>query len=275
MTMSTARPVALVTGASSGIGKATSLALAQAGFEVIGTSRNSSRVAERDGVTFLDLDVASDESVSTAVEQVIERHGRLDVLVNNAGIGSAGAAEESSVAQDRSVFDINVFGVIRMTKAVLPHMRAQGHGRIINVSSILGLIPQPFMAAYAASKHAVEGYSESLDHEVREHGIRVLLIEPAVTKTGFEAARNSMPPDTPLQVYAEQRRHADDAMTAAIKDGDDPATVATAIVKAATDRKPKLRYTPGSRARQISTLRRIAPARAFDSQIRKFNRLAA
>jgi NAD(P)-dependent dehydrogenase (short-subunit alcohol dehydrogenase family) len=275
MTMTTARPVALVTGASSGIGKAAALALAQAGFEVIGTSRNASRVADRDGVTFLDLDVASDESVTAAVQQVIEWYGRLDVLVNNAGIGSSGAAEETSVAQDQSVFDINVLGVIRMTKAVLPHMRAQGRGRIINVSSILGFIPQPFMAVYAASKHAVEGYSESLDHEVREHGVRALLVEPAVTKTGFEAARNSMQPATPLQVYAEQRHHADDAMTAAINNGDDPATVARAIVAAATDPKPKLRYTPGSRARQITTLRRIAPSRAFDSQIRKFNRLAA
>jgi NAD(P)-dependent dehydrogenase (short-subunit alcohol dehydrogenase family) len=275
MTMTTARPVALVTGASSGIGKAAALALAQAGFEVIGTSRNASRVADRDGVTFLDLDVASDESVTAAVQRVIERYGRLDVLVNNAGIGSSGAVEETSLAQDQSVFDVNVLGVIRMTKAVLPHMRAQGRGRIINVSSILGFIPQPFMAVYAASKHAVEGYSESLDHEVREHGVRALLVEPAVTKTGFEAARNSMQPATPLQAYAEQRHHADDAMTAAINNGDDPATVARAIVAAATDPKPKLRYTPGSRARQISTLRRIAPSRAFDSQIRKFNRLAA
>ena len=131
------------------------------------------------------------------------------------------------------------------------------------------------MAVYAASKHAVEGYSESLDHEVREHGVRALLVEPAVTKTGFEAARTSMQPDAPLQVYAEQRHHADDAMTAAVKNGDDPATVARAIVAAATDPKPKLRYTPGSRARQISTLRRIAPSRAFDSQIRKYNWLAA
>jgi NAD(P)-dependent dehydrogenase (short-subunit alcohol dehydrogenase family) len=275
MTMTTARPVALVTGASSGIGKAAALALAQAGFEVIGTSRNASRVADRDGVTFLDLDVASDESVTAAVQRVIERYGRLDVMVNNAGIGSSGAVEETSLAQDQSVFDVNVLGVIRMTKAVLPHMRAQGRGRIINVSSILGFIPQPFMAVYAASKHAVEGYSESLDHEVREHGVRALLVEPAVTKTGFEAARNSMQPATPLQAYAEQRHHADDAMTAAINNGDDPATVARAIVAAATDPKPKLRYTPGSRARQISTLRRIAPSRAFDSQIRKFNRLAA
>ena len=142
---------------------------------MIGTSRNASRVADRD-VTFLNLDVASDESV-TAVVQVIERYGRLDVLVNNAGIGSSGAAEETSVAQDQSVFDINVLGVIRMTKAVLPHMRAQRRGRIINVSSILGFIPQPFMAVYAASKHAVEGYSESLDHEVRVRGLVTASVE--------------------------------------------------------------------------------------------------
>ena len=178
--MTRVRPVALVTGASSGIGKAAALALVQAGFAVVGTSRNASGVSPRDGVTFLDLDVTRDESVTTAVRQVIERFGRLDVLVNNAGTGAVGAAEESSVAQDQRVFDINVFGLIRMTKAVLPSMRAQGSGRIINISSVLGLVPAPYMASYAATKHAVEGYSESLDHEVRQHGVRVLLVEPAV-----------------------------------------------------------------------------------------------
>ena len=272
--MTTTRPMAIVTGASSGIGKATSLALVEAGFEVIGTSRNASGVTDHDGVTFLDLDVASDDSVTAAVQRVIERFGRLDVLVNNAGIGSSGAAEETSLAQDQSVFNINVFGVIRMTKAVLPHMRAQGGGRIINISSVFGFIPQPFMAVYAASKHAVEGYSESLDHEVREHRVRVLLVEPAATRTGFEAARNTGQPEMPLQVYAKQRHLVDDALAAAAKDGDDPATVARAIVAAATDPKPKLRYTPGSRAGRISTLRRIVPSRAFDRQIRKFSKLA-
>ena len=132
--MANAQPVALVTGASSGIGKAAALALVQAGFDVVGTSRNASRVASQRGVTFLDLDVTSDESVGAAVRRVIERFGRLDVLVNNAGTGAAGAAEESSVAQTQRVFDINFFGLVRMTKAVLPHMRAQGHGRIINSS---------------------------------------------------------------------------------------------------------------------------------------------
>jgi short-subunit dehydrogenase len=271
--MTATQPVALVTGASSGIGKAAALALVDAGFQVVGTSRNTSRVTPQHGVTFLDLDVASDESATTVVQQVIQRFGRLDVLINNAGIGTAGAAEESSVAQDQRLFNINLFGVIRMTKAVLPHMRAQGRGRIINISSVFGFIPQPYMAAYAASKHAVEGYSESLDHEVREHGVRVLLVEPANTNTGFDA--NSVPADIPLPVYAQQRHIFDDVMAGLIKDGDDPATVAKVIVTAATDPKPKLRYTAGPRAGRVSTLRRIVPARAFDRQIRKLNRLAS
>ena len=118
--------IALVTGASSGIGKAASLALVAAGFQVIGTSRNTSRLSPREGVIYLELDVTSDASVTSAVKQVIDRFGRIDVLVNNAGLGNAGAVEESSIAQDQFVFDINVFGLMRMTKAVLPHMRAQG-----------------------------------------------------------------------------------------------------------------------------------------------------
>ncbi len=270
--MTATRPVALVTGASSGIGKAAALALAAAGFQVIGTSRNTSRVTPRDGVTFLDLDVTSDESASTVVQRVIGRFGRIDVLVNTAGVGTAGAPEESSVAQAQGVFDVNVFGLIRMTKAVLPHMRARGRGRIINISSVLGFIPAPYMAVYAASKHAVEGYSESLDHEVREHGVRVLLVQPAVTNTPFDT--NLVQADTPLSAYAQERRIFGDVMAAATKDGDDPAIVAKVIVAAATDPKPRLRYTAGPAAGRVSTLRRVVPARVFDKQIRKLNRLA-
>jgi NAD(P)-dependent dehydrogenase (short-subunit alcohol dehydrogenase family) len=131
--MTATRPVALVTGASSGIGDAAAVALAQAGFRVIGTSRDTSRVTARPGVTYLDLDVTGDESVHGVVEQVIDRFGHIDVLVNNAGLGADGAAEEISVAQTQRVFDVNVFGLMRMTKAVLPHMRAQRRGRIINI----------------------------------------------------------------------------------------------------------------------------------------------
>ena len=270
--MTTNRPVALVTGASSGIGKAAAIAFAGAGFEVIGTGRNTARVTAPAGVTYLDLDVTSDESVASVVKQVIDRCGRIDVLVNNAGVGANGAAEEFSVARTQDVFDINVYGIMRMTKAVLPHMRAQRRGRVINVSSLSGFVPSPFMAIYTSTKHAVEGYSGSLDHEVREHGVRVLLVEPAYTKTGFDA--NAMQADMPLPVYAQQRRIFGDVLAEAMKDGDDPAIVAKVIVAAATDSRPKLRYTAGPVAGRVSTLRRIAPARAFDRQIRKLNQLA-
>jgi NAD(P)-dependent dehydrogenase (short-subunit alcohol dehydrogenase family) len=270
--MNAAQPVALVTGASSGIGKATALALVGAGFEVIGTSRDASRATPAQGATLVDLDVTSDESVATAVGQVIERFGRIDVLVNNAGVGSSGASEESSVAQDEIVFDVNVFGLMRMTKAVLPHMRAQKSGRIINMSSVGGFAPQPFMASYVASKHAVEGYSESVDHEVREHGVRVVLIEPFNTSTGFDAS--VVRGEHPLPVYERGRQTFEAILAEGMRTGADPAVIAKVIVAAATDAKPKLRYPAGSGAGRVRLLRRLVPARVFDKQIRKINRMA-
>lgn len=271
--MTNSRPVALVTGASSGIGRAAARALSDAGYTVVGTSRNAATTQPLDGVSFVDLDVSSDASVDTAVAALVERFGRIDLLVNNAGIGGSGAAEETSAEQARRIFDTNVFGVIRTTRAVLPHMRAQGSGRIVNVSSVLGFIPAPYMAVYAATKHAVEGYSESLDHEVRQYGVRVLLIQPGYTKTGFEA--NAMGPDSPLAVYDDQRQVFDRIIATSMEAGDDPAIVAAAIVEAATHRKPKLRYTVGSLTKRVGMLRRLAPARAFDRQIHKFNELPA
>src|SRR6266704_1379425 len=250
--MTATRPVALVTGASSGIGKAAALALAAAGFQVIGTSRNTSRVTPRDGVTFLDLDVTSDESASTVVQRVIGRFGRIDVLVNTAGVGTAGAPEESSVAQAQGVFDVNVFGLIRMTKAVLPHMRARGRGRIINISSVLGFIPAPYMAIYAATKHAVEGYSESLDHELRTRGIRVSVVEPAYTKTRFEAS--SLEPDSKLDEYVSVRAALARRVKELLDGGEDPGVVADTVLKAAMATHPKVSYTAGSLAGRLRFL---------------------
>lgn len=270
--MTANRPVALVTGASSGIGKLAALALVNAGFDVVGTSRSTHGVTRRDGVTFFKLDVTSDDSVTQLIERVLVQFGRIDVLVNNAGMGLSGASEENSIAQAQQLFDINVFGVIRMTKAVLPQMRLQRSGRIVNISSVLGFMPAPYMAIYGATKHAIEGYSESVDHEVREHGIRVVLVEPAGTRTGFDD--NTTPPDHPLDFYAPQRQTAAQVMAKEVNDGDDPATVARAIVAAATDLKPKLRYPAGPRARRLHTMRRLVPARSFDKQLRKFNKLA-
>ena len=269
--MTATGPVALVTGASSGIGKAAALALVGAGFEVVGTSRNTSRLSPRQGVTYLDLDVTSDESVSSVVEQVIDRFGRIDVLVNNAGLGNAGAVEESSIAQGQRIFDVNVFGLMRMTKAVLPHMRAQRRGRVINVSSLSGFVPSPFMAIYTSTKHAVEGYSGSLDHEVREHGVRILLVEPGPINTPF--GDHSVQGDTPMPLYASGRRTFDEVLAKNTSGGDAPAVVAKVIVAAATDRNPKLRRTAGSTAAGISVFHRVLPARIFDRIVRRFNRM--
>src|SRR5438045_4851457 len=134
----------------------------------------------------LALDVTSDASVEAAVKELIRLEGRIDLLVNNAGFGVAPAgAEESSLDQARSIFETNFFGLVRMTRAVVPHMRRQGNGRIINIGSVLGFLPMPYGALYAATKHAVEGYSESLVNTHRQRGIRVSIIEPAYTKTQF------------------------------------------------------------------------------------------
>src|ERR1700737_1458081 len=178
----TERGVALVTGASSGIGLATARALLRNGYLVFGTSRKP-MADTSDGVTMLVCDVTDDRSVQKVVDEVVSHAGRIDLLVNNAGIGLLGGAEESSAVQAKALFDVNVFGVVRLTNAILPVMRRQRSGRIINMSSILGLIPAPFNALYASTKHAIEGYSESLDHEVRTQGIRVVLVEPGVTRT--------------------------------------------------------------------------------------------
>ncbi|WP_454856728.1 oxidoreductase [Promicromonospora soli] len=269
--MAAARKVALVTGATSGIGKASAIALAAKGFQVIGTGRNTSRATAPAGVTYLDLDVTSAESVASAVKQVIDQFGQIDVLVNNAGVGSTGAAEEFSITQTQDIFDINVYGVMRTTKAVLPHMRARRSGRIVNVSSLSGFVPSPFMSLYVATKHAVEGYSQSLDHEVREHGVRVLLVEPGPMNTPF--AGHSVVADTPMPLYAAGRRNYDELAEKNLSNGDDPAVVAKVIVAAATDRNPKLRRTAGRTARTINTVYRVAPARVFDRVIRNFNRM--
>jgi short-subunit dehydrogenase len=262
----TSRGTALVTGASTGIGLATARALTEAGYHVFGTSRrgNAARV---DGITMLSCDVTDDASVQKAVADVVAQAGRIDVLVNNAGVGLFAAAEESSIEQVRGLFDVNVFGVVRVTNAVLPVMRRQASGRIINMSSILGLIPAPYSAIYAATKHAVEGYSESLDHEVRAFGIRVILVEPAYTRTKFE--ENLTKPDAPLVVYDVSRGGAEASVRDGMLNGDNPEAVAAVVVKAVAAQSPKRRYTAGGVARRIRFLRRLVPEGAFDKSLRK------
>lgn len=266
------KSIALVTGASSGIGKATAERLATAGYKVYGTSRRRAQAAQQ-SFGMLPLDVTSDESVEAAVNELIGLEGRIDLLVNNAGFSLAPAgAEESSIEQARSIFDTNFFGIVRMTRAVVPHMRRQGSGRIINISSIFGLLPMPYMALYVATKHAVEGYSESLDHELRTRGIRVSVIEPANTKTQFDA--NLLQPDSTLDEYRDVRAAIGKRMTELIEVGDEPGVVAETVLTAAMAAHPKLRYAAGGRASRLRLLRRFAPG-LVDAGIRRDLRLDA
>ncbi|MCE1162397.1 MAG: oxidoreductase [Thiomonas sp.] len=261
------RRIALVTGASSGIGQATAELLAKAGHKVYGTSRRGGEAGGR-AFEMLPLDVTSDASVAAAVERLMQLEGRIDLLVNNAGFGVAPAgAEESSMAQARAIFDTNFFGLIRMTRAVLPHMRRQGAGRIINIGSVLGFLPMPYGALYAATKHAIEGYSESLDHELRTMGIRVSVIEPAYTKTPFDA--NFLEPDAKLDAYREVRAAVSQRVKRVMTTADQPGVVAEVVLKAASAARPRLRYTAGGLANRLRLLRRFAPSGLVDAGIRR------
>jgi NAD(P)-dependent dehydrogenase (short-subunit alcohol dehydrogenase family) len=266
------RPVAIVTGASGGIGESTARALHTAGYRVFGTYRRAP-LTRSPGIEYVACDVTGDESVKAAIGEVLSKAGRIDLLVNNAGVGLFAGAEESSLEQAKSLFDVNLFGVIRMTNAVLPIMRQQGSGRIVNMSSVMGLIPAPFWALYAASKHALEGYSESLDHEIRGSGVRVVLVEPGYTRTSFE--ESAYQGDQQLDVYQQARSNAAAAFRDAMQNADAPELVASAVVKASTAATPRHRYAAGRTARQVSLLRRFVPESAFDSSLRKQMRLPA
>lgn len=266
------RAVALVTGASSGIGEATALRLAEAGYRVYGTSRRGASTP-RSSFELLALDVTSDESVNAVVAEVIQREGRLDLLVNNAGFNvAAGGAEESSIQQAQDIFDTNFFGIVRMSLAIVPHMRRQGGGRIINIGSVLGFMAMPYMALYAATKHAIKGYSESLDHELRTMGIRVSVIEPAFMKTAIDA--NSRDSDAKLDAYRDVRIAMDKRLKEMLDVAEDPDVVADTVLKAARAASPKARYTSGTAAARLRLMHTLLPASLMDAGIRKQLRIA-
>ncbi|CAN7726632.1 oxidoreductase [Variovorax paradoxus] len=271
--MNTKYKVALVTGASSGIGEAIAQKLSTAGYKVYGTSRRGGGEVGERAFAMLPLDVTQDASVDAVIRQLIQLEGRIDLLVNNAGFGVAPAgAEESSIAQAQAIFDTNFFGMVRMIRSVVPPMRRQGSGRIINIGSVVGFLPSPYMALYSATKHAVAGYSESLDHELRTQGIRVSVVEPPYINTPFEA--NSMQPDTPLDMYREIRAGMEQRLKEGIAGAEGPEVVADIVLKAATATQPKTHYAPGMASR-LRLLRRFAPASLLDAGVRKDLRLDA
>lgn len=253
--------VVLLTGAASGLGRAAAEHLATRGHRVYGGDLRPDPVP---GVTMLMLDVTDEESCRQAVGKIVAEEGRLDVVVNNAGFGIAGAIEDTSLEEARSQLEVNFFGGFTMTRAALPQMRRQHYGLIVNVSSIGGVIGLPFQGLYSASKFAIEGLSEALQAEVRSFGIDVVLVEPADFATGFTAARRPVAAAGPDSPYADAFAAALGVMEADERGGSDPGLVGPLLHRIITARHPRARYLVGSRTERLAPLvKRVLPGRLF------------
>jgi NAD(P)-dependent dehydrogenase (short-subunit alcohol dehydrogenase family) len=263
--------VVLVTGASSGVGQSTARLLTQSGYRVLGTSRKPTEAGDTTGVTMLPLDVRSDDSVAACLSAVSSLVDRVDILINNAGYELAGALEEVSLDEAKAQFETNFFGVVRMLKAVLPLMRRQKRGQIINVTSLAGLSPIPFMGIYSASKFALEGYTEALRLELRPFNIRVSQIEVGFLRTPM--MNNRQVAVGRIAEYDPWRRRAFDAIHAAEENGPGPELVADTVLKIAASRTPRLRYVVGKQARFVTRLRQFLPEGAFEQGVRGTFRL--
>lgn len=262
--------VALVTGGSSGIGEEAARRLQEAGFQVYAVARRVDRMAalERDGVRVFGMDVTDEASMSAGIERVLGDTGRIDVLVNNAGYGSYGAVEDVPIDEARRQFEVNLFGLARLTQLVTPAMRHNGGGRIINISSIGGVIYEPFGAWYHATKFAVEGFSDSLRVELKPFGIDVVIIRPAGIVTEWNAiAREGLVESSRGGAYEAMADNAVRTLESVdnrlLSSG--PKAVARTIVKAATAERPRSRYASGKGGRLIPMTRRLLPDRAFDA----------
>lgn len=256
----------LVTGVSSGIGRQIAQLLAERGARVFGSVRNLKSASSIHGIDLVSMDVTDDASVNAAVQSIEQKAGPIQHLVNNAGYALAGALEETSIEEARQQFETNFFGVLRVTNAVLTRMREGGFGRIVNISSAFGFLPGPSLGIYAASKHALEGYTETLDHEVRNFGVRAILVEPAFTRTKFNEKGKTA--GTALDAYAVLRKRMAGVRQHGIEHGDDPRLVAETAFEAIAAQSPRLRY-PVGKAVVLSRLRRFVPAKAFDKSFRK------
>ena len=265
--------VALVTGASSGIGDATARRLAQLGYTVYAVARRADRMAalKERGIRTEPADVTDDATLVALVDKIISETGRIDVLVNNAGYGSYGALEDVPIAEARRQFDVNVFGLARLIQLVLPHMRAQRDGYIVNISSIGGKIWEPLGSWYHAAKFAVEGLSDSLRAEVAQFGIKVIVIEPGAIRTEWAAiSAGNLDAASAGTPYRDQARFVSGTLRATEKSRltSGPAVVADAIGKAVQNPRPRTRYAVGGGARSILFAQRVLTDRGFDRLIR-------
>ncbi|MBA4023836.1 MAG: short-chain dehydrogenase/reductase [Gordonia sp.] len=266
--------VALVTGASSGIGESTAIALAAAGFVVYAAARRVEKMEplKADGVRVIGMDVTDEDSMAHGVEEILAEAGRIDVLVNNAGYGSYGSIEDVPLDEARGQFEVNVFGAARLIQLVLPGMREQRKGTIINITSMGGIITAPFGGWYHSTKFALEGLSDCLRLELRPFGIDVVVVEPGMIKTEW----GTISADNLVKTAGDGPYAADAAAVAdvlrsqsASRLPSSPDVVAKTIVKAAQANRPRTRYTVGTGAKPMIFLKRVLPDRAWDFAITK------
>jgi NAD(P)-dependent dehydrogenase (short-subunit alcohol dehydrogenase family) len=256
-----ASKVVFITGASSGIGKACAEYLRERGHKVYCASRRTEEDLPSGNVA---LDVNNDDSVSLAINKVSSQEGRIDVVVNAAGFGIVGAVEDTSIAEAKAQFETNFFGVLRVCRAVLPLMRNQGSGLIINVSSIAGLVSLPFQAFYSASKFALEGMSEAMRMEVAPFGVRVVLVEPGDFRTQFTANRKQTDEATNNSSYRERYKSALAVFEKEEANGDDPVAVARLVARIIDSKSPRLRYSVGPAGERIVPgLKQILPHKVY------------
>jgi NAD(P)-dependent dehydrogenase (short-subunit alcohol dehydrogenase family) len=254
------QPIALITGASSGIGKASAEALANKGYHIYaGVRRPAAATALRSAnVTPVQLDVTDDASITAAIAEIINQSGRIDLLINNAGYGQYGILEEVSAEEAQRQFDVNVFGLMRVTRAVLPIMRAQKSGRIINMSSVAGRVSTPLGGWYSASKHAVEALSDALRLEMAPFGIKVVVIQPGAIKTSFDdVALNELTRTARIEAYRPMAQAFKRLVEGSYARAPGPELGAKAIVRAATDRRPPLRIVLPNDSRALIALKRL------------------
>jgi NAD(P)-dependent dehydrogenase (short-subunit alcohol dehydrogenase family) len=270
--------VAVVTGSSSGIGLAASLALAKNGYLTYATIRNLAKqdsiqsIAEKERlpVRTVQLDVTDENSVKNTIQSIISESGRIDLLVNNAGYGLTGAFEDIEIDEIKALYETNVFGVIRVTQAVLPIMRKQGSGRIINISSGAGRIGFPGSSAYVSSKFALEGLSESMAFEVEQFGIKTVLVEPGFVRTNFAEniaiAKKAQEPRSPYSQMMQMMSSNRDRMFENASDAD---LIAAVVVEAATAKEPNLRYLAGKDVQQMVAAKKSMSDEEFQNMIRQ------
>jgi len=266
--------VVLITGASSGIGEACAKRLAAEGDRVYGTSRHPKEEASVPGLRMIVMDVNSDESVAAAIDEIVRVEGRIDVVVNNAGFGIAGAVEDTSIEEAKALFETNFFGMLRICRVVLPVMRKSQRGTIVNISSLGGRIGLPYQGLYSATKFAVEGMSEALRMEVRQFGVHVIMIEPGDFRTGFTANRHYVAGVRDNSAYAGGFERTIKVAEKDEQTGSSPEQIARLLVRILRNNSPRVRYSVGGISqRGAAVLKGLLPSRTFEWALMKYYRV--